>query len=178
MVFTLLNQLDGVSGSSALPKQGGDQINFLVTRRPFSFKCLKHIERETLSYYDVNRILFSFYIKYGKPQLQIWSMQKLVAVKVYAYFPIKNFTNVRFKGFRGSSRIEVKFTLADLPLAKMDVGIVAILKKKPVVNPEQEPKDFRNPKLGKINKENKNVLYQRREGLVAATKSNNANDLK
>ncbi|CAI9264500.1 unnamed protein product [Lactuca saligna] len=60
-------------------------------------------------------MLFLFYIKYGKPQLQIWSLQKLVAVKVYAVFLAENFTNVSLKGFKGLSRTEVEFTLAYLP---------------------------------------------------------------
>ncbi|CAI9288137.1 unnamed protein product [Lactuca saligna] len=149
-------------------------------------------------------MLFSFYFKYGRPQLQIWSLQKLVVVKVYAAFPVENFTNVRFKGFIGSSRTELEFNIVDFPLAKMDVEIVVVLKKKLIVNPEPEPKDFQKLKLGKINKENRNIMYQRREVeevvksmfflldkhlyhttafnnilvLVAATKSNNADDLK
>lgn len=38
----------------------------------------------------------------------------MVAVKIYAPFQADNFINVRFKGFRGSSRTEFEFTLADL----------------------------------------------------------------
>ncbi|CAI9296750.1 unnamed protein product [Lactuca saligna] len=45
------------------------QFGFLVTPRAFLFRCFNHIERESLSDYDVNHMLFSFYIKYGKSQL-------------------------------------------------------------------------------------------------------------
>ncbi|CAI9259336.1 unnamed protein product [Lactuca saligna] len=89
-------------------------------------------------------------------------------------------------------------------VAKMDVEIADVLKKKPIVNLKPEPRDFQKLKLGKINKENQNVVYQRREGekvvksmffllekhlyhtttlnnifgMVVATKSNNIDDLK
>ncbi|CAI9272355.1 unnamed protein product [Lactuca saligna] len=46
----------------------------------------------------------------------------------------------------------------------MDIEIASALKKKAIVNPEPEQKDFQKLKLGKINKENWNLVYQRREG--------------
>ncbi|CAI9296751.1 unnamed protein product [Lactuca saligna] len=166
----------------------------------------------------------------------------MVVLKSYGPFPAENFVSVKFKGFRGSSRSEVEFRLADLlcmnpndwislflilskdeqkyepmvaymkrilifcihEVANMDIEVAAVIKKKPVVKPEPELKDFRKVKLGKINIENWNVLYQRRDGekvvkiifflldknlyptaalnkilgLVEATKSSNADDLK
>ena len=166
----------------------------------------------------------------------------MIAVRVYAPFPTENFVNVKFKGYRRSSRSEVNFAFTDLPcmnpndwislflilskdeqkyepmvahlkrmltcyiheVAKMDIEIVAVLKTKLVVKAEPEPKDFRKLKLGKINKESCNAVYQRRQGkkvvksiffllnkhlyptatlnnilgLLEATKSNNVDDLK
>lgn len=46
----------------------------------------------------------------------------------------------------------------------MDVQIAAVLKKKLVVQPEEEPKDLNRMKLGKIHKDNWSVPYQRKEG--------------
>lgn len=91
------------------------QFNFLVTLRAFLFRCFEHIKRAPLSYYDVNHMLFSFYLMYGKPQPQIWSLQKMVLLKVYEPFQDDNFINVKFKDFRGSSRTKVELTLTDLP---------------------------------------------------------------
>ncbi|CAI9273159.1 unnamed protein product [Lactuca saligna] len=75
----------------------------------------KMIEKAPLSDYDVNHMLFSFYVKYRKPQFLTWSLKKIVAIKVYASIATENFINVKFKGFRGASRFEDEFTLADLP---------------------------------------------------------------
>lgn len=89
-------------------------------------------------------------------------------------------------------------------VSKMDIEITSVLRKKPIVNPKPEPKDFRKLKLGKINNENWNSVYQQREakmfkknmfflldkhlystsalniilGLVEATKFNNKDDRK
>ncbi|CAI9270001.1 unnamed protein product [Lactuca saligna] len=143
-------------------------------------------------------MLFSLYLKYGKPQFKIWSLQKIVVVKVYAPVPTENFISIKFKGFRGTSRSEDEFTLADLPcmnlydwislflilskdeqkyepivahlkrmlicyiheIAKMDVEITYVLKKKPILKPEEESKDLHKMKLGKIRKDNWSVVYQ------------------
>ena len=45
-------------------------------------------------------------------------------------------------------------------IAKMDVEITAILKKKPILKPEEESKDLNKMKLGKIRKDNWSVVYQ------------------
>ncbi|CAI9272811.1 unnamed protein product [Lactuca saligna] len=60
------------------------QLDFLITPRAFLFICSEKIEKAPLSDYDVNHTLFSFYLKYGKPQFQTWSLHKIVVVKVYA----------------------------------------------------------------------------------------------
>ncbi|CAI9259335.1 unnamed protein product [Lactuca saligna] len=56
------------------------QFDFPGSLRAFLLRCFEHIEIAPLSDYDVNHMLFSFYIKYGKPKLHTWSLQKLVAV--------------------------------------------------------------------------------------------------
>lgn len=45
---------------------------------------------------------------------------------------------------------------------KIDVEIASILKKKSIKKPEEESKDLNKMKLGKIQKENWSVVYQRR----------------
>lgn len=125
-------------------------------------------------------MLFNFYLKYVPPHYKIWNLKKLFAVKVYAPFPTEQFTNVKFKGFRGAACTEEDFTLADLPsmnrndwislfmilskdqakyepivshlkrmlicniheVAKLDVEISSVLKKKPVVDPKEETTEF------------------------------------
>ncbi|CAI9276993.1 unnamed protein product [Lactuca saligna] len=49
-------------------------------------------------------------------------------------------------------------------VAKMDVEIASMLKKRPVVKLGEEPMDFPKRKLGKIRKEDWSVMYQRKEG--------------
>lgn len=75
------------------------QFDFSVTLRAFLFRCFEKIEKAPLSDYDVNHMLFSFYLKYGKPQFQTWSLLNMVVVKVYASFSVENFIIVKFKGF-------------------------------------------------------------------------------
>ncbi|CAI9272354.1 unnamed protein product [Lactuca saligna] len=91
------------------------QFDFPVTPRSFLFRCFEQIEKAPLSDYHVNHKFFSFYINYEKPQLQIWSLQMMVAIKVYAPFSVDGLINVKFKGYKGSIRTEFDFTLANLP---------------------------------------------------------------
>lgn len=91
------------------------QLDFPLTPKAFLFRGFEHIKKAPLSDNDVNNMLFSFYLKHSHPQYEIWSLEKLVVVKVYAPFPVEHFTNIKFKGFRGKSRVQFDFTLADLP---------------------------------------------------------------
>ncbi|CAI9262087.1 unnamed protein product [Lactuca saligna] len=91
------------------------QLDFPITPRAFLFRCFEKIEKAPLSDYDVNHMLFSFYLKYAKPQFKTWSSQKIGVVKVYAPVPTEKFINVKFKGFQGASHIEDEFTLIDQP---------------------------------------------------------------
>ncbi|CAI9274163.1 unnamed protein product [Lactuca saligna] len=85
------------------------------THWAFLFRCFQKIEIVPLSDSDVNHMLFSFYLKYGKPQFQVWSLQNIVAMKVCAPFPADDFINMNFIGFGGTKHTEFEFTLADLP---------------------------------------------------------------
>ena len=49
-------------------------------------------------------------------------------------------------------------------IAKMDVEIASVLKKRPILKPEEDPKDLQKLKVGKIQKEHWSVVYNRREG--------------
>ncbi|CAI9266893.1 unnamed protein product [Lactuca saligna] len=48
------------------------QFDFPVTPRAFLFRCFEHIDRAPLSYYEVNNMLFSFYIKFRFGACKIW----------------------------------------------------------------------------------------------------------
>lgn len=50
-------------------------------------------------------------------------------------------------------------------IGKMDVEIIVLLRKKPVIQPKEDPKDLSKMKLGKIWKDNLSVSFQRREGV-------------
>ena len=47
-------------------------------------------------------------------------------------------------------------------IEKLDVEIAAVLKKRPIMDPKEETKDFQKWKLGKLNKLDRSVVYQRR----------------
>lgn len=51
----------------------------------------------------------------------------MVVVKVYAHFSVDGLINVKYKGFRGSSRTEFDFTLADLPCMNPNDWILMFL---------------------------------------------------
>lgn len=63
----------------------------------------------------VNRKLFSFYLKYVKPQYQTGSLKRIMGLKVGFPVQTENFLNIQFKGFRGANHVVHEFTLADLP---------------------------------------------------------------
>lgn len=53
-----------------------------------------------------------------------------------------------------------------LEFEKMDVKITSILKKRPIVKPEEKPKDIQHLKIGIIRKEHWSIVYKRKEGEV------------
>ncbi|KAL7598238.1 hypothetical protein Lser_V15G23057 [Lactuca serriola] len=59
--------------------------------------------------------LVEFYLMSAQPQYQTWSAQKIINVRVLKPFREGNFTNVRFKVLRGSTKTEHAISLADLP---------------------------------------------------------------
>ncbi|CAI9259279.1 unnamed protein product [Lactuca saligna] len=91
------------------------QLDFPIIPKAFLFRFFEKIENAPLSDYDVNHMLFSFYLKYAKPQFKAWNLQKIVALKVYARIPTEDFINIRFKGFPGASRTKDEFNLVDSP---------------------------------------------------------------
>ncbi|CAI9276534.1 unnamed protein product [Lactuca saligna] len=151
------------------------QLDFPITPRDFLFRCFEKIERAPLFENNTNQMHFSFYIKYGKPQFKTWSLPKIVLVKVYAPVPTENFINIKLKRFRGTSRVEDDSMLDGLlfmnpydwisiflilskeeqkyEIAKMDVEIAYVLKKKRILHLEEESKDLNKMNLGKIRKD-------------------------
>lgn len=64
---------------------------------------------------NVDKSLMTFYLKFGKPQYQTWSLQKINVVKVIGPIQPKSFVNIKFKTTRGSVNSIFEFSLADLP---------------------------------------------------------------
>ncbi|CAI9303966.1 unnamed protein product [Lactuca saligna] len=114
-VFPMLNQIECVSGSGSLPKQGGDkepqpkQTN--EEQRPKTQIDQKDYEASASTV--VNQILFSFYLKYAKPQYKTLSLKKICALRVKSPIQTEDFLNIQFKGFRGADKIMDEFTLVD-----------------------------------------------------------------
>ncbi|KAL7594507.1 hypothetical protein Lser_V15G29088 [Lactuca serriola] len=63
----------------------------------------------------VDRDLVEFYLRAAQPQYQTWSAQKIINVRVLKPYREGNFTDIRFKVLRGSSKTEHAISLADLP---------------------------------------------------------------
>lgn len=107
------------------------QLDVPLTPKAFLLRVFDHIKKVTLSDYDVNNILFLFYLKNGQPQYETHSLQQLLAIKVFAPFPIEHFTKIQFKGYRGASRVEIDFTLFDFPFLHPNdwISIFRILSK-------------------------------------------------
>ncbi|CAI9296083.1 unnamed protein product [Lactuca saligna] len=53
-----------------------------------------------------------------------------------------------------------------LEIAKIDVEITSILKKMPILKPEEQPKDVQHLKTGIIQKKHWRIVYKRKEGEV------------
>ncbi|CAI9283106.1 unnamed protein product [Lactuca saligna] len=107
------------------------QLEFPLTPKAFLFRGFDHIEKAPLSDYNVNNKLFSFYPKHGQPHYKLWSLRKMVVVKVCSPFPTEHFINIKFRVFRGASRTEFDFTLADLPCVNLNnyISLFFILSK-------------------------------------------------
>ncbi|CAI9300153.1 unnamed protein product [Lactuca saligna] len=90
-------------------------LDFSTTLKAFMFRCYEKIEKDPNSDNDVNHSLFSFYLKYGKPQYQTWSSKKIVVVKVFGPVKTESFINVIFKVVQGAGSSVFEFSLANLP---------------------------------------------------------------
>ncbi|CAI9278050.1 unnamed protein product [Lactuca saligna] len=101
--------------SFELNNEVDSQFDFPITPRAFRFWCFEKIEKALIPNNEVSLKLFNFYLKYAKPQYQSWSLKRIMGLKVYSAMPIKDFMNIRLKGFVGVDRVLDEFTLADLP---------------------------------------------------------------
>lgn len=53
-----------------------------------------------------------------------------------------------------------------LKITKIDVEIVSVLKKRPIMMPKEEPKDIKKLKVGIIRKEHWSIVSKRKDGDV------------
>ncbi|CAI9281048.1 unnamed protein product [Lactuca saligna] len=95
-VFSMLNHIEGVSESSSLPKQGEKSRNQLMILVNKNINQLQKIQR------------------YGKPEYQNWSSNKITVVKVIGPIKMESFINAKFKVVRGAKISFYEFTLKDL----------------------------------------------------------------
>ncbi|KAI3701012.1 hypothetical protein L2E82_45654 [Cichorium intybus] len=58
------------------------QLDFPITPRAFLFRCFETIEKALISDPGVNHKLFSFYLKYAKPQYESWSLKNIIRLRV------------------------------------------------------------------------------------------------
>lgn len=56
--------------SFELENTSKSQIDLPITPRAFLFRCFEKVKKALISDYDVNHMIFSFYLKYGKPQYE------------------------------------------------------------------------------------------------------------
>lgn len=91
------------------------QLDLPITSKAFVFRSFEKIEKAPTSDTDVYHMVFSFYLKYGRPQYHTWSSKKIAIIKVFKPAETEDFINVRFKALRGASNSVFEFTLADLP---------------------------------------------------------------
>lgn len=75
------------------------QFDFPINPRDFLFRCFEKIEKSLISNNAPNRKLFSFYLKYVRPQYDSCSLKIIVGLKVGLPIQTEDFLNIQFKGF-------------------------------------------------------------------------------
>lgn len=90
-------------------------MDFPLTPRALLFRFCQKIKKTQTSNNTINRKLFNFYLKYGKPQYESWTLKRIVALKVGLPVDTKDFPNINFKRFCGSNHVLHEFTLDDFP---------------------------------------------------------------
>ncbi|KAL7607909.1 hypothetical protein Lser_V15G13916 [Lactuca serriola] len=91
------------------------QFDMPLTRKAFIFHAIDNIAEFPHPHPKVDRDLVEFYLRAAQPQYQTWRSQKIINVRVLKPYREGNFTNVRFKVLRGSTKTEHAISLADLP---------------------------------------------------------------
>ncbi|CAI9270859.1 unnamed protein product [Lactuca saligna] len=91
------------------------QLDLPITLIVFRFHAFLNVSDAPITDSGVDHMLFSFYLKYMKPQYKTWYPNKINAVKVTGPIETDSFPNAKFKVARGLDSQVYKFTLADLP---------------------------------------------------------------
>ncbi|CAI9294032.1 unnamed protein product [Lactuca saligna] len=146
------------------------QFDFPLTPNGFLFCGLKHIEKAPLSDYDINNKLFAFYLQHGQTQGATRTEFDLTLVDLsfmnpndwISLFLIQSIDEAKYEPI--VSHLKKMMICYIHEVAKHDVEIVAVLKKRYVVDPKEETKYFQKRKLGKLKKADWSVIYQRRSG--------------
>lgn len=64
----------------------------------------------------VNKTQFKFYVTHSKPQHEVWSLKKIVAVKKYKKEKTDGYTNYNFTMLKGLNYEVYEFSFFDLPI--------------------------------------------------------------
>ena len=95
------------------------QLEFPMSPVVFFFRSFYPIRKNSVSDTSTNTRLLNFYLKHAKPQADVWSLKKIVSMRIgkiiEAAVP-EDFTNVTIMIKRGSEKEESEVTLADLPM--------------------------------------------------------------
>ncbi|CAI9262497.1 unnamed protein product [Lactuca saligna] len=128
------------------------QIDFPITPIAFLFCCFEKIEKSLISDSAVNQKVFSFYLKLSILNPYDWIyLFNLVMKDEKKYDPIV-------------AHLKRMIICYILVIAKTYVVITSILKKRPILELEEKPKDIQNLRVRVIQNENLSIIYNRKEG--------------
>ncbi|CAI9283181.1 unnamed protein product [Lactuca saligna] len=138
------------------------QLDFPITLKAFLFRSFGRVENALESTNNVNLMLISFYLKHDKPQYQTLSSKKITAVMVIGQLKPKASLMLDLKLLEEPIVAYLKRMLVSYihEVGKMDVEIAVVLRKKAIIKPKEALCDVYKVKLGKIHKDNWNLVFQ------------------
>ncbi|CAI9284346.1 unnamed protein product [Lactuca saligna] len=116
-------------------------------------ECFEKVEKAPILDYDVNHMIFSFYLKYDLPCLNPYdwvSLFSLLSKDEQKYEPIL-------------AHLKRMLVCYINDFGQMDVEIPIVFRKKPILKFETELKDLDKMKLERITNDNWSVAFQQKE---------------
>ncbi|CAI9301617.1 unnamed protein product [Lactuca saligna] len=130
----------------------GSQLDFLITPKAFLFRYFDKVAKAPYSDNSANLMLISF-------NLNMESLSTKPGVQRY-FFLLRLLDAQKFELIL--EHLKRMFVSYILEIAKIDMEIVPVLRKKPTVQPKETLKDHDNMQKGKILKDNWSMAYQER----------------